>query len=189
MFIDISKTGSLPAGRAGPRQGADLRQVRSARRAAQREPGEEQQQQEPPGRLAAAGVEAVLGSERQAVAMTDLDVAYREQLEAQLARPGAPWQAAWQTRAMLAWMETHAGGRLAADDVARAWVWSDLHLDHGDIVWHLNRPFQTLDGMRRALLEAWRQTVGEGDLVICGGDVTVGAPSRAIRRGAGRVAG
>ena len=135
------------------------------------------------------GVEAVLGSERQAVAMTDLDVAYREQLEAQLARPGAPWQAAWQTRAMLAWMETHAGGRLAADDVARAWVWSDLHLDHGDIVWHLNRPFQTLDGMRRALLEAWRQTVGEGDLVICGGDVTVGAPSRAIRRGAGRVAG
>ena len=113
--------------------------------------------------------------------MTKLDVAYREQLEAELARPRAPWHVVpWQTRAMLAWMETHAGGRLAADDVARAWVWSDLHLDHRDIVWHFSRPFRTVDGMRRALIEAWRQTVGESDLVICAGDVTVGSPNPAI---------
>ena len=177
--IDISKTGSLPAGRAGPCQGADLRQVRPVGRGAQREPRGEQQQ-EPPGRSAAAGVGAVLGSEGQAVAMSDLDVAYREQLEAKLARPRTPWEAPWQTRAMLAWMETHPGGRLAADDVGRAWVWSDLHLDHRDIVWQFSRPFQTLDEMRRTLLEAWRQTVDEGDLVICAGDVTVGAPSRVI---------
>ena len=115
------------------------------------------------------------------LAVTVLDVAYREQLEAKLARPWAPWQVVpWQTRAMLAWMETHAGGRLAADEVARAWIWADLHLDHRDIVGHFSRPFRSVDEMRRALLEAWRETVGESDLVICAGDVTVGPPNPAI---------
>ena len=123
----------------------------------------------------------MLGAARQVLAMTELDVAYRDQLEAVLARPRTPWHVIpWQTRMMLAWMENHAGGRLAADDVARAWVWSDLHLDHRDLVWHFGRPFRTVDGMRRALLEAWRQTVGESDLVICAGDVTVGPPNAAI---------
>ena len=113
--------------------------------------------------------------------MTELDVAYREQLEAELAREkAARGVVPWQTRAMLAWMKTHAGGRLAAENVARAWVWSDLHLDHRDMVRHFGRPFRTVDGMRRALIEAWRQTVGESDLIICLGDVTVGPPVAAV---------
>ena len=113
--------------------------------------------------------------------VTELDNAYRSQLQAALARERAAWHTIpWQTRAMLAWMKTHTGGRLGAEDTARAWVWADLHLDHGDVVWSFGRPFRSADAMRRALVEAWRQTVGESDLVICAGDVTVGPPSPAV---------
>ena len=38
------------------------------------------------------------------------------------------------TQAMLAWMEIHAGGRLGARQIARAWVWADLHLNRGAII-------------------------------------------------------
>ena len=81
---------------------------------------------------------------------------------------------------MLAWMKTHTGGRLGASEVGRTWIWSDLHLDHAEVVWCFNRPFRTSQAMCRALVEAWRETVEESDRIICLGDVTVGAASRGI---------
>ena len=63
-----------------------------------------------------------------------LDAAYRAQPEAAVARRrAAPLTIAAQTRAMLAWMKTHAGGRLGASEVGRTWIWSDLHLDHAEV--------------------------------------------------------
>ncbi len=110
-----------------------------------------------------------------------LDAAYRAQLEAALdRRRAAPHTSAAQTRAMLAWMKTHTGGRLGASEVGRTWIWSDLHLDHAEVVWCFNRPFRTSQAMCRALVEAWRETVEETDRIICLGDVTVGAASRGI---------
>ena len=77
-----------------------------------------------------------------------LDAAYRAQPEAALARRrAAPLTIAAQTRAMLAWMKTHAGGRLGASEVGRTWIWSDLHLDHAEVVWCFNWPFQTSQAM------------------------------------------
>ena len=109
--------------------------------------------------------------------VTDLDSAYRSQLQAALARERAAWHTIpWQTRAMLAWMETHAGGRLGAKQVARAWVWADLYLNHSAIIQAGGRPFGSAAEMRAALLEAWRQTVAETDLIIGLWDMTVGPP-------------
>ena len=55
--------------------------------------------------------------------VTELDNAYRSQLQAALARERAAWHTIpWQTRAMLAWMKTHTGARLGAEDTARAWL-------------------------------------------------------------------
>ena len=49
-----------------------------------------------------------------------LDAAYRAQFEVALARSrAAPHKIPAQTRAMLAWMKTHAGGRLGASEVRR----------------------------------------------------------------------
>ena len=110
-----------------------------------------------------------------------LDAAYRAQLEAALGRRrAASHTIRAQTRAMLAWMKTHAGGRLGASEVGRTWTWSDLHLDHEEVVWCFNRPFRTSQAMCRALVEAWRETVGESDRIICLGDVTVGVAKRGI---------
>ena len=110
-----------------------------------------------------------------------LDAAYRAQFEAALAgRHAAPYTMAAQTRAMLGWMKTHAGGRLGASEVGRTWIWSDLHLDHAEVVWCFNRPFPTSQAMCRALVEAWRATVEESDRIICLGDVTVGVAKRRI---------
>ena len=110
-----------------------------------------------------------------------LDAGYRAQLEAALAsRRAAPHTNAAQTRAMLAWMKTHAGGRLGASEVGRTWVWSDLHLDHAEVVWCFNRPFRNSQAMCRALVDAWRETVEESDRIICLGDVTVGVANREI---------
>ena len=118
---------------------------------------------------------------RTMMAPAALDAAYRAQFEAALARRrAAPHTMAAQTRAMLAWMKTHAGGRLDTSEVGRTWIWSDLHLDHAEVVWCFNRPFRTSQAMCRALVEAWRETVEESDRIICHGDVTVGVAKRRI---------
>ena len=81
---------------------------------------------------------------------------------------------------MLAWMETHEGGCFGADQVARSWVWADLHLNHQAIIWSGQRPFRDTTAMRTTLLTAWKETIGEDELIICLGDVTVGASTPAI---------
>ena len=110
-----------------------------------------------------------------------LDALYRAQQEAARAAKRAPWHTtAWQTPAMLAWMATHAGGRLSAGQANRTWVWSDLHLDHADVISVFSRPFRTIWQMQTALLQAWLQTVDEADIILCLGDVTVGARRAAL---------
>ena len=110
-----------------------------------------------------------------------LDATYRAQFEAALARRRAsPLTIPAQMRAMLAWMKTHAGGRLGANEAGRTWVWSDLHLDHAEVVWCFDRPFRTSQAMCRALVEAWRESVDESDRIICLGDVTVGVAKRRL---------
>ena len=107
----------------------------------------------------------------------ELGAAYREQLRDTLARSRAAWHIVpWQTRAMLAWMETHEGGCLGADQVARSWVWADLHLNHQAIIWSGQRPFRDAT----ALLTAWNEMIREDELIVCLGDVTVGPPSSVI---------
>ena len=109
--------------------------------------------------------------------VTELDKACHSQLRAALARERAAWHTIpRQTRPMLTWTETHVGGRLGAKQVARARVWADLHLNHTAIIQAGSRPFGSAAEMRAALLEAWRQTVAETDLIIGLGDVTVGPP-------------
>ena len=114
----------------------------------------------------------------------DLDPLYRAQLEAQAQDAGRPGLRPaevvnqWQREGMLAWMKTRAGGRLGAGQTTRTWVWSDLHLDHAEVISVFGRPFRTLGQMQRALIKAWQQTVDEADTMICLGDVTVG-PQRA----------
>ena len=107
----------------------------------------------------------------------ELDATYRVQLVASLTSGQAERQPIID---MLQWMDRRKGGRLSARQAARTWIWSDLHLDHADAVWCFGRPLRSVEGMRRALLEAWRQTVDETDVVICLGDVTVGPASPAI---------
>ena len=110
-----------------------------------------------------------------------LDALYRAQLESALAAERAPWHTTpWQTQAMLAWMATRAGGRLSPGQANRTWVWSDLHLDHAEVIPVFSRPFRTIWQMQTALLQAWLQTVDEADIIICLGDVTVGARRAAL---------
>ena len=70
---------------------------------------------------------------------------------------------------------THAGRDAppATRDVGAAWVWSDLHLHHKNIIRYCSRPFQSAEAMNEALLAAWKETVGEADTIICGGDIAL----------------
>ena len=55
----------------------------------------------------------------------------------------------------------------------RTWRWSDLHLHHGNIMRHCDRPFESVEAMDSALLSAWEATVNLNDTIICGGDVAL----------------
>ena len=76
-----------------------------------------------------------------------------------------------------AWMLKHTaateGGTYTPETGARTWIWSDLHLHHKNIIRYCNRPFQSVEAMNEALLAAWKQTVGEDDTIICGGDIAL----------------
>ena len=51
------------------------------------------------------------------------------------------------------------------------WVWSDLHLGDVDALTFFGRPFRSVDEMDGMLVEQWRFSADEGDLVVCLGDV------------------
>ena len=65
------------------------------------------------------------------------------------------------------------GGTYTPETGARTWIWSDLHLYHKNIIRYCSRPFQSVEAMNEALLAAWKETVGEDDTIICGGDIAL----------------
>ena len=90
---------------------------------------------------------------------------------------------------MIAETERRKPARLGPDEAA--WLWSDLHLHHRNIIRYTKRPFASRDEMDEALLAAWRETVGEGETVICGGDMALagtltGRRLAAVRNAPGR---
>ena len=56
---------------------------------------------------------------------------------------------------------------------ANAWVWSDLHLGHENIIRYTHRPFTDAEAMDDALYREWEATVGEGDALIFVGDIAM----------------
>ena len=56
---------------------------------------------------------------------------------------------------------------------ATTWIWSDLHLGHEHSRNVFGRPFPTAAAADEAMMEAWYEQVGEGETIICLGDVTV----------------
>ena len=75
-------------------------------------------------------------------------------------------------------------------DPARTWVWSDLHLNHGEIIRQCGRPFATAEEMNEALLDRWRLYVRPGDTIVNGGDAAwPGTLGRAFRERIARLPG
>ena len=75
-------------------------------------------------------------------------------------------------------------------DAERTWVWSDLHLNHEEIIKQCRRPFTTGGEMNEALPERWRRHVRPGDTMVNGGDAAwPGTLSRAFRERIGRLSG
>ena len=62
---------------------------------------------------------------------------------------------------------------LCLDDAESAWVWSDLHLGHANIIRYTDRPFTTVDEMDACLYDNWDSTVGSGETLIFVGDVAM----------------
>ena len=54
-------------------------------------------------------------------------------------------------------------------------VFSDLHLGHADIIRHAGRPFQHVAEMGDALWDNWHLTVAPDAVLVCVGDVALGA--------------
>ena len=77
------------------------------------------------------------------------------------------------TRWMIRHAEATEGGEYTPEPGTGTWIWSDLHLHHRNIIRYCNRPFETVDAMNEALLTAWRETVGEADTIVCGGDIAL----------------
>ena len=67
---------------------------------------------------------------------------------------------------------TYGAGVLESPD-ARTWVWSDLHIGHGNVITFQDRPFSSLAQMDAALWAAWADTVGPDDTLVCVGDVAL----------------
>lgn len=53
------------------------------------------------------------------------------------------------------------------------WFTADLHLDHGSIIQHCNRPFKNEHQMNENLIKIFNETVGKGDNVVIAGDLTL----------------
>jgi calcineurin-like phosphoesterase family protein len=62
-------------------------------------------------------------------------------------------------------MNKHNGGNV--------YIWSDLHLGHGNVIRYCDRPFAGVTEMNTALLHAWKATVKYGDTIINLGDVSL----------------
>ena len=54
-----------------------------------------------------------------------------------------------------------------------AWVWSDLHLRHGNIIRYCKRPFVDAGQMGKAMMASWKSVVADDDTVLNGGDIAL----------------
>ena len=75
-------------------------------------------------------------------------------------------------RRILDYTRTHPIG-VHRPDEHRTWVWSDLHLRHGNIIKYCNRPFMDARHMGTAMMASWESVVGADDTVLNGGDVAL----------------
>ena len=100
-----------------------------------------------------------------------LNTLYRLQLPSDLTPPisGQTNELAWYY--LLRETTKRAGGRLETCD-DETWIWSDLHLGDDTVIEHGHRPFENMEAMNAALLEAWRTTVAPSDTIVNLGDVT-----------------
>jgi len=77
--------------------------------------------------------------------------------------------------------------KVAAD--ARAFVISDTHFDHENIIRYCNRPFASTRLMNEALVQNWNQAVGKSDIVFFLGDFTYGRNHNSIDYWLGKLNG
>ena len=100
--------------------------------------------------------------------------AYVAQLEAR-AKPGVgdSRHSGREFRAMLRACEALPARELDADAFDAVWVWSDLHLGHGNIIRYANRPFADVEAMNAALYGNWEAAVEETDLLLFVGDIAM----------------
>ncbi len=63
----------------------------------------------------------------------------------------------------------------------RAFLISDTHFDHANIIKYTKRPFKNVEEMNEALVKNWNETVGENDTVYFLGDMAYGKGSRPAR--------
>lgn len=68
---------------------------------------------------------------------------------------------------------------LGPDDIAKTWVWSDLHFGHKNIIRFSDRPFASLDAMTAELIDNFNMCVGPNDKSIWVGDVAFLKDSKA----------
>lgn len=73
-------------------------------------------------------------------------------------------------RAMLKAASLFPAQRLAAE---HAWLWSDLHFGHENIIRYTHRPFASVEAMDAALYAAWEETVGNHDPLVFIGDMAM----------------
>ena len=100
--------------------------------------------------------------------------AYEAQLERR-AQPGGGdgRHSGREFRAMLRACLELPDRELDEDAFATVWVWSDLHLGHGNIIDYANRPFADTEVMDATLYRNWEATVGEDDLLLFVGDIAM----------------
>jgi calcineurin-like phosphoesterase family protein len=55
----------------------------------------------------------------------------------------------------------------------KVYIWSDLHLGHGNVIRYCDWPFVDVTEMNTVLLQAWKTTVKNSDTIINLGDVSL----------------
>ncbi len=75
-------------------------------------------------------------------------------------------------RRIVDYTETHAV-EVHPPGERRTWVWSDLHLCHGNIIKYCDRPFRDAPRIDGAITTGWRSAVAGGDTVLNGGGVAL----------------
>jgi calcineurin-like phosphoesterase family protein len=59
-------------------------------------------------------------------------------------------------------------------DGRQVWIWSDIHINHKNIIKYSGRPFPSVDLMNKCLIGNYINTVQANDIVIWCGDITFG---------------